>query len=173
TVRPRQSSDLDQCSAILRAVHATSGYPVEGVEDTDAILTASTCLKAWVAESAISAPKAIIGHVALSAASETDISVSLWYSQNPSEREAGRTAVLGRLFVDPAAQGAGAATKLMGAAVEEAKSQGLRLVMFALEKDAPAMRLYDRLGWRRFAEGVYEWRDQEGGERRMRAVCFV
>lgn len=81
--------------------------------------------------------------------------------------------MLERLFVDPEARGRGLAAKLLLAASEEAGKRGLRVVLFALVKDHGAMKLYERNGWREFGRRMFGYRDGEGREAEMEAVCFV
>ncbi|KAI7193692.1 hypothetical protein KC316_g4957 [Hortaea werneckii] len=72
---------------------------------------------------------------------------------------------------------------------EKEKKPGIRLLLFALAKDEPAMRLYRRRGWAEFGRTGFTWDDGpsfptsrdgeegEGGEKNqkkeMEAICFV
>ena len=182
TIRPRLPSDLPSCASLLSRVYAHDAYPVQGVSHAVEFLSSPDTLAAWVAEAeeseaATSSPprktNPILAHVSLSLPppSSTDPAVLLWrsHSQSPS----GPVAVLERLFVDPSARGQGLAGELLRAASAEAAKQGLRVVLFALIKDEGAMRLYERVGWREFGRAVYGYRDGEGREMSMEAVCFV
>ena len=190
TIRPRNPSDLPSCASLLARVYARDGYPVQGVSHAIEFLSSPSTLAAWVAEEEeienaaaattatnnpsnqpTSKPPSILGHVSLTSPSptSTDPAVALWRSQHPSEP----IAVLERLFVDPDARGQGLAAKLLHAASEEAGKRGLRAVLFALVKDEGAMRLYARVGWREFGRRMYGYRDGEGREAEMEAVCFV
>ena len=168
TIRPRDRSDLPSCAAVLTRVHAKSGYPVGGVANCVPFLTGPSILTAWVATLG-SSPEDIIGHIALSSPDVSDPAVKLWYEQNGQDGQP--IAVLGRLFVDPGAQGKGAAADLIKAVVEEARTKGWRLVLFALVKDQGAMRLYERLGWDVYGRDVYHY--GEGKKQSMEAVCYV
>lgn len=54
------------------------------------------------------------------------------------------------VVVDPAARGRGIATRLIEAASEWMKVRGApRIVLWSAEKNAPAQRLFERLGFRR------------------------
>ncbi|KAI7538742.1 hypothetical protein KC331_g10163 [Hortaea werneckii] len=67
------------------------------------------------------------------------------------------------------------------------KNPGIRLLLFALLKDEPAMRLYRRRGWAELGRTGFIWDDgpsssptsrdeEEGGEndkKEMEAICFV
>ena len=190
-IRPRNPSDLPSCASLLTRVHARDGYPVQGVSHAIEFLSSPSTLEAWVAEETETAtaiatngdtndspkqpsptPKKILGHVSLTSPSPTsssDPAVALWRSQHPSEP----IAALERLFVDPEARGQRLAAKLLLAASEEAGKRGLRVVLFALVKDQGAMRLYERNGWREFGRKMFAYRDGEGREAEMEAVCFV
>lgn len=203
-IRPRTDADLPECAAILHAVHAISGYPVGGMEDPLRFLRTDD--RAWVAvrdadadaddgssntstttattaastTTPSSSGSLIVGHAALSKASERDVAAALWRRLHPSrgggekdrEEEEEDIMVLGRLFVRPDARGGGVAVRLIETAVAEARGRGARLVLLALVKDQPAIRLYRRLGWSHFGTTVYRWR--EGGEEReMDGECFV
>ncbi|KAI7541285.1 hypothetical protein KC331_g8672 [Hortaea werneckii] len=73
---------------------------------------------------------------------------------------------------------------------KEKKNKGIRLLLFALAKDEPAMRLYRRRGWAEFGRAGFTWDDGpscptsrgegeegQGGEKNqekeMEAICFV
>ena len=187
TIRPRNPSDLPSGASLLARVYARDGYPVQGVSHAIEFLSSPSTLAAWVAEEEeikdaaattnnpsnqpSSKPSSILGHVSLTSPTptSTDPAVALWRSQHPSEP----IAVLERLFVDPDARGQGLAARLLHAASEEAGKRGLRAVLFALVKDEGAMRLYERVGWREFGRSMYGYRDGEGREAEMEAVCFV
>lgn len=77
------------------------------------------------------------------------------------------TAELKKLFVDPAARGAGVATTLLAAADEAARARGLgRLVLHTGVRQPDAVRLYVALGWRPVAPFA-PW------ERDALALCFA
>lgn len=192
-IRSRQPSDLPSCASLLTRVYARDGYPVQGVSHAIEFLSSPSTLEAWVAEEIETAttttaittnqntnrsPKQpsstaqkFLGHVSLTSPSPTssDPAVALWGSQSPGDS----IAVLERLFVDPEARGQGLAAKLLHAASEEAGKRGLRVVLFALVKDQGAMKLYERNGWREFGRRMFAYRDGEGREAEMEAVCFV
>ncbi|KAI3326075.1 acyl-CoA N-acyltransferase [Xylariaceae sp. AK1471] len=161
SIRPRRDSDIPACVEILKAVYATNGFPVGGVDD--ALNELQTDDQAWVATD--NNGGAIIGHVALNKARESYVNVTLWRERHPEAD----VAVLARLFVHPEARKRGAATKLIRVVEEEARSKGLRLLILALVKDQDAIRLYRSLGWENFGTTVYRW--GEGNE--MAGECFV
>ena len=173
TIRPRTDSDLPACADAMRAVHAIDGYPVgDGIQDPHGFL--QTDDKAWVAvREDGGATAAVVGHAALSRASEDDVAAALWWRLHPEARLApnGGIFVLGRLFVHPGARGCGVATQLIKVAVAEAggREGTIRLVMFALGKDRDAIRLYRKLGWVHYGTAVYRW----GEDQQMDAECFA
>ncbi|KAK5137528.1 hypothetical protein LTR08_008508 [Meristemomyces frigidus] len=160
-IRPRTLADLDGCVEALRHVHAHSGYPVQGMDNAKAFLTEGRVEQAWIAEDS----GHIVGHIAVSTATEDDVSVALWQKQYPDVP----IAILERLFVHPEKDGGGIATQLIRTAMAWSLQVGRRLVLFALVKDQAAMKLYARLGWEPFGNTNYHW----GNEEHMEAVCFV
>lgn len=162
TVRTYEEADLASAAAALVEVHETDGYPVEGVEDPQTWLRSDDVLAAWVAE----VEGEIVGHVAVMRSQGED-AVSLWTEQS-GEDEA-RVGVLARLFVVPAARKHAAGKRLMEAAMDFGQAQGLRLVLDVMTKDVAAMRLYERLGWRKIGEAIHHFGDGEN----IPAVCYV
>nr|POF16593.1 putative n-acetyltransferase [Quercus suber] len=160
SVRLRVDADLERCADILCRVYAASGYPVDGVDNPKKSLCTGNLLQAWVAER----QGEVIGHAALYA-NENDLSVRMWKQSHQDEH----VATLGKLFIDPQRQGGGAATALLKTAQSWGRTAGMRLVLFALIKDPPAVRLYERLGWIEFGRDVYRY----GDGKQMEAVCFV
>jgi len=161
SIRPRADADLDGCIRVLHKVYASDGYPVQGIDNAKAFLTGDSLDQAWVAER----DGQIVGHVAVSQATDDDVSVALWRRQHPHDH----LAVLGRLFVDPNKRAGGVASQLIAAALEWAKQAQVRLVMFGLIKDQAAIRLYERLGWSTFGSTTYHY---DSG-REMEAICFA
>jgi len=176
SIRTRQPTDLPSCASLLARVYEKDRYPVQGVSRAIEFLSSPSTLAAWVAvqpsavgDDATTQEPRILGHVALTSPSTSDPAVALWYSQNRPEP----IAVLERLFVDPEARGQGLAEKLMRAVSEEAAKRGVKAVLFTLIKDAGAMKLYERVGWREFGRSMYAYEDHEGRETEMEAVCYV
>ena len=162
-VRNRVAADLETCGAILRRVHEHDGYPVEGVSDTDAWLNPPTLTRAWVA----SLHHRIVGHVLLAAPTEDDDAARLWHEQSSTPMAA--ITVLGRLFVDPLARGHDAGSHLMKAALQYATTRHLTAVLDVMEKDATAIHLYERAGWRPIGEASHTF----GASQSIRALCYV
>jgi GNAT superfamily N-acetyltransferase len=157
-IRPRAEDDLDGCMACLTRVYEQDRYPVEGVSNTK--FNHSTIERAWIAEK----DGTIKGHIALKTAMESDVSVALWWQDHPGAK----IAVLGSLFVDTDCRGSGVAARLIAEAMAWANERNIRLVLFALEKDRAAARVYERLGWTHFGTSVYHWDQQQ-----MDALCYV
>lgn len=160
-IKIRTSDDLAGCIACLKRVYAKDHYPVQGVADAQAFLDGSGIQKAWIAQE----NSIIIAHLAVSEATDGDLSAAAWWQTHPGAK----IAVLGRLFVDPDSRGSGVAAHLIDQAVAWASDQEIRLVLFALEKDRAAARLYERLGWTHFSTQTYHYGDGQ----HMDAFCFV
>ncbi|CZT16140.1 uncharacterized protein RCC_01981 [Ramularia collo-cygni] len=160
-IRRRTENDLEGCVACIQRVYAQDRYPVQGVSNAKAFINGSAVQQAWIAES----EGIIKGHVAASIAMESDVSVALWWQKHPDDK----IAVLGRLFVDPDSRGSGIAGRLIAQATAWANEKGIRLVLFALEKDRAAARVYQRLGWTQFGTQIYHYCDDQ----QMDALCFV
>jgi GNAT superfamily N-acetyltransferase len=164
TIRTRSNVDLDACVSVLEKVYDKDKYPVQGVSQAKQFLSGDSIQQAWVCEK----DGHIVGHVAASRKmSKDDVSMALWTQQHPDDPNS--TAVLERLFVDPDSRGLGVAGQLIEAAVAWSHEKHMRLVLFALEKDKVAARLYERLGWSHFGTTAYHYDDGKT----MDALCFV
>ena len=162
-VRERTPDDLAGAAAALVEVHAGDGYPVEGVDDPVAWLTGPTLLRAWV----LDLGHRIGGHVSISTPKPDDAAAAMWRTTEQGADE--ETAVLGRLFVVAAARRRRAGEQLMNAAQTYATTNGLRLVLDVMAKDAAAIKLYERLGWRRI--GMTDHDDGHGDA--VPAYCYT
>jgi len=161
-VRQRLDSDVIQAAAGLVRVHARDGYPVEGVGRPEEWLTPRGMINAWVAVKS----GTVIGHVTVSRPAD-EPAVSLWVER--SGESASSVAVLARLFVVPEARNVAAGEGLVRAAVDYARGEGIRLVLDVLAKDAAAIRLYTRLGWKSIGSAVHAY----GVRQEAEAFCFV
>jgi ribosomal protein S18 acetylase RimI-like enzyme len=128
-IRRRRDTDLDACAAVLAAVHTHSGYPHHWPDDPASWLTPDGLSAAWVAE----ADGTVAGHAALC---------------GPE---------ISRLYVAPAARGAGLGRRLLHTAEAAATARGLRPVLEVKTTDTAAIALYERLGWLRRGTERQEW----------------
>ncbi|MFD6991356.1 GNAT family N-acetyltransferase [Streptomyces sp. NPDC059943] len=160
-VRLIENEDIPGAAAALVEVHATDGYPVEGVSDPEEWIRPSGVIQAWVAET-----DRVVGHVAISRAQGED-AVTLWQAES-GEDEA-RIGVLARLFVVREARKNAVGEKLMRAAMGYAQEHRLRLVLDVMTKDSAAIRLYERLGWKLIGEASHGY----GNGQQIPAVCYV
>ncbi|MFF3742683.1 GNAT family N-acetyltransferase [Streptomyces kronopolitis] len=128
-IRPRRDTDLDACAAVLAAVHTRSGYPHHWPDNPARWLTPDGLSAAWIAE----ADGTLAGHAALC---------------GPE---------ISRLYVAPAARGAGLGRRLLETAAAAARARGLRPVLEVKTTDTAAVALYERLGWLRHGTERQEW----------------
>ncbi|MEW2571358.1 GNAT family N-acetyltransferase [Streptomyces sp. NPDC047070] len=161
-VRPFEDSDLADAAAALTEVHATDGYPVEGVEHPEGWLRSDDVIAAWVGE----VDGAVVGHVAVMSPRGED-AVSMWTQQSGEPEE--RIVVLARLFVVKAAREHALGEALMRAAMSYGREHGVRLVLDVMTKDTAAMRLYERLGWQAIGSTSHRF----GAGESIDAVCYV
>lgn len=143
-------------------MHATDGYPVEGVAHPEDWLRSDDVLAAWVAETG----GRIVGHVAVMRPDGED-AVSLWAEQSGNDEE--RIAVLARLFVVGDARKRTVGERLVRTAMGYGLSHNRRLVLDVMTKDTAAIRLYERLGWLKSGEAAHHY----GEEQSIEAVCYV
>jgi len=136
---------------VLAEVHRTDGYPVNWPAKPEPWLSAGVQLGTWVAELG----ERVVGHVGLSLAGEGDLAAALWSRQRGSTPD--RTAVVGRLFVSPAARGHRIGARLMEQAIAEARRHGLHPVLDVVSSNTAATALYGRLGWERLGTVEQQW----------------
>ncbi|MEV7143245.1 GNAT family N-acetyltransferase [Streptomyces tauricus] len=161
-IRTRRESDVPGAANALVEVHATDGYPVEGVRDPESWLTPPNVIHAWIAEF----HGRTVGHIAISQPNGED-AVTLWLKQgNGSEQ---KTAVLARLFVVRDVRRMAVGERLVRAASEYAERMGIRLVLDVMAKDVAAIRLYERLGWRKLGRTNHTFGDGQQAQ----ALCYV
>lgn len=163
TIRPRTENDIAECVSTLHLVYDDNGYPINGVDNAYQFLTGGAIKHAWVAE----LDGQIIGHITVSEATTSDVSVVLWRQIHPNDK--GKLAVLGRLFVHPQGRGGGVAAGLINTALKHAKQTGERLILFSLIKDQAAIQLYEKLGWEQFGTTTFKY----GNGEHMEAICFA
>lgn len=154
-VRPRTDRDLAACVEALAAVHRDSGYPVNWPDRPADWLTTRSQLAAWVAE----LDGFVVGHLSLSRATEGDAAPVVWATRTGVGVDV--TAVVGRLFVSPAARGYGLGAALMARAVAEARALGLHPVLDVVGSDTAATALYERLGWELLEVVEQRWEPEQ------------
>jgi GNAT superfamily N-acetyltransferase len=165
-IRHRDAADIPASARILRQVHASDGYPVEGVADAQSWLEPAALIQAWVAEVA----GEVVGHVAIFEAQEGDPAVTLWHAQSgESAGSTGAVAVLGRLFVLTTARGMSIGELLVRACMKDADRRGIQLLLDVMAKDQDAIRLYERLAWRRLGPTTHKF----GAGESTAAYCYA
>ncbi|MDQ0934841.1 GNAT family N-acetyltransferase [Streptomyces turgidiscabies] len=159
-IRPRTDADLDACVRTLSTVHEQNAYPLNWPTDPAGWLTPRSLLAVWVAEG--EGGEGIIGHIVLSHSEADDAAAALWSD--------GPTAVINRLYIEPAARGRGVGAALMERAVAEAELRALHPVLDVASSDKAAASLYERLGWTLLAAEVeQEW----GPGQRVTVRCYA
>lgn len=161
-VRTLQDADIPGAAAALVEVHATDGYPVEGVNQPEEWITSPAVIQAWVAE----IDHRIVGHVAVMRPQGED-AAALWQERSGDE-ETG-IGVLARLYVIREARSRAVGERLMRTATDYAQQHGMRLVLDVMTKDTAAIRLYERLGWQPIGEATHRF----GDDQQITAVCYV
>lgn len=154
-IRHRDTSDLDACARVLAEVHERDQYPMNWPADPVDWLSMSATLAAWVAE----LDGRVVGHVVLCRAEEGDATPPVWRERTGTPIE--DTAVVSRLFVDPAARGHGTGALLMAEVVREARARGLQPLLEVLSSDLAATALYERLGWELLDTVEQQWHPGE------------
>ncbi|MFB7254251.1 GNAT family N-acetyltransferase [Streptomyces nojiriensis] len=162
-VRRRTDADLGACVQVLAEVHERDGYPVNWPEHPAGWLSGPELLAAWVAE----LDGRIVGHIGLSRAAADDAAPALWSGREGVSGAA--AAVVGRLFVAPAARGHGIGELLMARAAREARERDLHPVLDVVASDASAVALYERLGWELLATVEQRW----SPERTVTVHCYA
>ncbi|WP_327696937.1 GNAT family N-acetyltransferase [Streptomyces sp. NBC_00459] len=167
-VRPRTEADLEACVRVLATIHEQNAYPLNWPTDPAGWLTPRSLLAVWVAEETGEVEetgeangRGIVGHIVLSRSEEGDAAAALW--------DRGPTAVINRLYVDPAARGRGVGAALMERAVAEARLRALHPVLDVVSTDTAAAALYERLGWTLLAEVDQEW----GPGQQVNVRCYA
>ena len=154
-IAPRYAAHLDRVVDALRSVHESDRYPMAWPDDPTAWLTPPGALDAWVAL----CDGEVVGHVMLVEGGKVEHAAEL--------AEAAGVPVTGlagvsRLFVTPAARRTGVAATLLERVEDTPARRGRRLVLDVVDDGGPAVRLYERLGWTRVAEGEATWTAPNG-----------
>jgi GNAT superfamily N-acetyltransferase len=151
-VRIRQPRDLLACVAVLRRVHAASGYPSRWPDDPVRWITPRNLVTAWVAEH----DGEIAGHVAL--VRGTRMECLLRATGLPAEALGG----IARLYVDPAFRRLGLARSLLDTAADAAVAFGLQPVLDVVADAGPAIALYEQAGWQLAGIQPAPWTEPDG-----------
>ena len=148
-IRDRSEGDVDECLAVLAAVHESDGYPMNWPADPYRWLNPRGLRQAWVnVGSTPDGSAGIVGHVLV----RYDR-----FGADPSVAE------LGRLFVHPRLRRQGVALQLLDHARTWAARSGLTLVLeLAAAGRSPAMGLYEATGWRHTHTVPADWTGPAG-----------
>lgn len=154
-IAPRHPAHLDRAVEALRLVHEKDHYPLVWPDDPRAWLTPDSTLGAWVALS----DGVVVGHVMLVDGCTVEHADRL--AEAAGVPLAGLAGV-SRLFVTPAARGTGIAAALLERVEDTPTRRGRRLALDVVDDGGPAVRLYERLGWTRVAQGPSTWTTPSG-----------
>ena len=148
-IRDRDADDIEECVAVLAAVHESDGYPMHWPADPNRWLNPRGLRQAWVAvEQPPDGVERIVGHVLV----REDR-----FDANPSVAE------LGRLFVHPSVRRRGVAVRLLDHARAWAVHTQRTLVLeVAASGRSPAMELYQATGWRHIDTAIADWTGPAG-----------
>jgi ribosomal protein S18 acetylase RimI-like enzyme len=149
TIRPRTPSDVPILTDILTEVYNLTKYPVDGPPSFPTRFQSTKALASIVALY----DGKIVGHAELQDASGLNPQV---IDSLIPHAPLSSFAALVSLFVDPKIQGKGVGARLVREALARGKVEGKRLVLIVLEKDEAAIRMYEKMGWERGIEYVYE-----------------
>ncbi|NTY00131.1 GNAT family N-acetyltransferase [Deinococcus sp. JMULE3] len=149
-LRPRSPDDLPELVTVLRAVHERMGYPSVWPDDPAAFVQGRG--EAWVAVLA----GRVAGQVMLAPLPDPRPE---WAAQLG---QPGEILEVKRLFVSPDAQGLGLARALLAHALRESQARGAFSVLQVNESSVPAVRLYEREGWRFVVRTRAPWTDPDG-----------
>ncbi|UBV41934.1 GNAT family N-acetyltransferase [Deinococcus taeanensis] len=149
-IRPRTPGDLPALTVGLRAVHDAVDYPSLWPEDPVAFVTVRG--EAWVAV----VEGQLAGQVVLSPLPDPP---PAWVA---ASRLAGPLQEVKRLFVVPGVQGGGVGRALLLRAQREAQAAGATAVLQVNERSLPAVRLYERAGWRFLTRSPASWQEADG-----------
>lgn len=142
-IRPRTSSDIDQCVDIMRRTHEASGYPRFWPEDPTSFLASTSETNAWIAADDTGS---IVGHVGLHAADDAALAS---FVKSRTGSDASAQAYVARLLVDPEAQTGGIGRALLTVATKTAKQHRKTPVLDVLKTAHGAVGFYEAMGWRR------------------------
>ncbi|MBM7805920.1 ribosomal protein S18 acetylase RimI-like enzyme [Geodermatophilus bullaregiensis] len=145
-MRRRTARDLTGAVRVLGAVHAADGHPSRWPADPAAWPDPEGTASAWVA----ARDGAVAGHLAV-------------------VREPGGRAAVSRFFVAPDARGRHLGTALLAEAAARAAAEDVALVLDVVADAAPAIALYERLGWSLVGTRPADWTTPAGHRPLLRA----
>jgi GNAT superfamily N-acetyltransferase len=151
-IRPRRDDDLAACADLVRDVHTADGYPRYLPPDIASFLAPPDPYGCWVADE----HGEVLGHVALV---PRGLPATLEVAADALGRPGDQLAVVARLLVSPRARGRGAGRMLLAAATDEAAARGLWPVLDVDTDLAPAIALYESLGWTLAGAVTVRWDD--------------
>ncbi|WP_229682002.1 GNAT family N-acetyltransferase [Modestobacter marinus] len=136
-------------------MHESDGYPTRWPADPTAWLSPPDCSAAFVA---CEDDGTVSGHVCVVTGVDDALVAAL--AGVSSDRLAG----VSRLFTSPAVRGRGLAlgARLLSAAQDWAQRRELQLMLDVVDDGAPAVFLYERLGWQLVDRRVADWTTPEG-----------
>ncbi|MFC6592360.1 GNAT family N-acetyltransferase [Deinococcus lacus] len=160
-IRPHTPGDLPALVAALAELHRVSHYPSVWPADPGAFVApVGAC--GWLAEEPEGGPQAgVLGNVVL-----RDL------PQPPGWLPGGASgerplALVGRLFVVPAARGRGVGRALLRAAQQAAQARGRRAALEVSAAALPATKLYEAEGWQRLTTQAAHWQEADGSVPQM------
>lgn len=145
TVRARSDDDLTALGAIVERTFERSAYPEVLPPDPAGWLTGANARTPFWSSLVALRRGAVVGHVAVASAIG-DPAEQTWAAALGVPAE--RLAVVKRLVVDPAHEGAGVGRLLLETAVCLAHERNLWPVLDTVDARSRAVRLYERAGWR-------------------------
>lgn len=140
-IRPRRDEDLPALAAVLVAVHAVDGYPVEGVADPLTWLQIDGLIQAWVAE----LDGLTVGHIALGEPTSSDTAPKLVCDRIGASMD--EIGVIERLFVSPLGRGHKLGGRLLATATGRCQQMGRVPTLDVMAKDRAAIHLYEANNW--------------------------
>lgn len=162
-VEPREPRDLPECVELLRSVHVADSYPKFWPPDPARWIATKREVPAWVVRDDSST---IQGHVGVQGV-KPGPAADLWTAASGTDPEL--LLEVNRLFVSPAHRRQRLGEALLAEVVRYAHEQGAQPVLEVSQQGAAAIRLYERLGWRR----VGEWELTVDEQRRLPLFLYL
>jgi GNAT superfamily N-acetyltransferase len=130
------------CVDLARLTHVLDGYPKYAPDNLGTFIHDSAEVAAWVAES----EGRVVGHVAVHAAAGDP---ALPAARAVTGLTADQLLVVARLMVHPHDRRRGIGHQLLDLATSYARSRELVPVLDVAQESAPAICMYEELGWQR------------------------